>query len=83
MSGRGKRLSKPKKLSKSKKQNIKKPFISEENKQKIKDRILFATEEEKAEWKRIEKKELKEKLIKDRIVEDIRKCFEQKEILKQ
>ena len=49
MSGRGKRLSKPKKLSKSKKQNIKKPFISEENKQKIKDRILFATEEEKAE----------------------------------
>ena len=32
--GRGKKLSKPRK------QNIKKPFISEENKEKIKDRII-------------------------------------------
>ena len=45
----GKRM----KLSKPKKQNIKKPFISEENKEKIKDRIfrdiwtLFIAEEEK------------------------------------
>ena len=45
--GRGQKLSKPRK------QIIKKPFISEENKQKIKDRIikdiwkLFKTEEKK------------------------------------
>ena len=34
MYGRGKKLSKPRK------QNIKKPFISEESKEKIKDRII-------------------------------------------
>ena len=50
------------KLSKLRKQNIKKPFISEENKEKIKDRIirdiwkLFATKEEKEE-KRIREME--------------------------
>ena len=45
------------KLSKPRKQNIKKPFTSEENKKKIKDRIirgiwkLFETKEEKEERK--------------------------------
>ena len=55
-----------KKLSKPRKQNIKKPFISEENKEKIKDRIIrdiwkpFETEEEK-EKKRNQKKRRKMK----------------------
>ena len=56
MYGRGKNLSKPRK------QNIKKPFKSEENKEKIKDRIIrdiwkfFQTEEEKEERKESEKR---------------------------
>ena len=51
------------KLSKPRKQINKKPFISEENKEKIKDRIIrdvwklfFETEEEKEERKEPEKK---------------------------
>ena len=46
-----------KKLRKSKK-NIKKPFISEENKEKIKDKDIwtfFETEEEKDERKNLNK----------------------------
>ena len=56
MYGRGKNLSKPRK------QNNKKPFKSEENKEKIKDRIIrdiwkfFQTEEEKEERKESEKR---------------------------
>ena len=55
MYGRRKVLGEPKKLSKTKKQNIKKPFISEENKEKIKNRMIrniltfFDTEEEEEE----------------------------------
>ena len=55
MYGTGKKLSKPRK------QNIKKPFISEENK-KIKDRIirdirtLFETEQENGEWEETKKR---------------------------
>ena len=77
--GRGKKLSKPKK------QNIKRPFISEGNKEKNKDRIirdiwtLFDTEEEKKKKEIREKKELDEKLIKDRIIRDIRTLFEQQQ----
>ena len=74
--GRGKKLSKPRK------QNIKKPFISEVNKQKNQDKIirdiwiLFETEEEKEETK---KQENNERLIKDKIIRDIRTLFEQQE----
>ena len=55
-----------KKLNKPRKQNIKKPFISKKNKEKIKDRIiidiwkLFETEEEKEEK---EKKKQNQRLI--------------------
>ena len=80
MYGRGKKLWKPKK------QNIKKPFISEKNKEKTKDRIirdilkLSETEEEKEERKKSEKKEKEnERLIKDKIIRDIRALFEQEE----
>ena len=54
--GRGQKLSKPRK------QNIKKPFISQKNKEKIQDRIirdilkLYETEEGKEERKESEKK---------------------------
>ena len=72
MYGTGKKLSKPRK------QNIKKSFISEENK-KIKDRIirdirtLFETEQENEEWKESKKgKQQTERLIKDKIIRDIR-----------
>ena len=74
--GKGKKLSKPRK------QNIKKPFISEESKEKIKGRIirviwkLFETKEEKEETK---KQEHNERLIKDKIIRDIRTFFEQEE----
>ena len=74
--GKGKKLSKPRK------QNIKKPFISEESKEKIKGRIirviwkLFETKEEKEETK---KQEHNERLIKDKIIRDIRTLFEQEE----
>ena len=70
--GRGHKLSKPRK------QNTKKPFISEENK-KIKDIIicdtwkLFETKEEKEERK---KQKHNERLIKDTIIRDIRTLFE-------
>ena len=58
MYGRRKKLNKPKK-----KQNIKKPFISEENKEKIKDvKTLFETDEEKEEK---EMREKKKKIMKD------------------
>ena len=81
---RRKKLSKPKKLNKPKMQNIKKSFISEENKEKIKDRIfgdiwtLFETEEEKGERKELEKKKHNERSIKDRLIRDIRTLFEYK-----
>ena len=72
MYGTGKKLSKPRK------QNIKKPFISEKNK-KIKDRIirdirtLFETEQENGEWEETKKgKQQTERLIKDKIIRDIR-----------
>ena len=74
--GKGKKLSKPRK------QNIKKPFISEESKEKIKGRIirviwkLFETKEEKEETK---KQEHNKRLIKDKIIRDIRTFFEQEE----
>ena len=70
--GRGHKLSKPRK------QNTKKPFISEENK-KIKDIIicdtwkLFETKEEKKERK---KQTQNKRLIKDTIIRDIRTLFE-------
>ena len=57
MHGRGKKLKKPNK------QNIKKPFIPEENKEKIKDIIFrdiltfFEKEEEKEERKKLKKLE--------------------------
>ena len=80
MYGRGRKLRKPRK------QNIKKPFVSEENKEKIKDRIIrdiwkfFETEEEQEERKGSEKKKKqKERLIKDKIIRDIRTRFEQEE----
>ena len=71
--GRGQKLSKPKN------QNIKKPFMSEDNKKNkdriIRDiRILFETKEEKEDRK---KQELNEGLIKDKIIRDMRTLFEQ------
>ena len=56
-----------KELNKQETQNIKKPFISEENKKKIKDRIitdiwtLFDTEEKK----RMKEIRAKKKMMKD------------------
>ena len=73
-----------KKLSKSKMQNIRKPFISEENK-KNKDRIIrdIWTRRRKRRKKEIreikKKKEHNERLIKGRIIRDIRTFFEQEE----
>ena len=75
------------KLSKRKTQNIRNPFIPEENKKnKIKDRIirdiwkLFETEEEKEERKESEKKKKQNEIsIRDKIVRDIRTLFEQEE----
>ena len=67
----------------TKKQNIKKSFISEENKEKAKDRIfrdiwtLFETEEEKKERNQRKKKGHNERLIKDRLIRDIGTLFEQ------
>ena len=72
--GRGQKLSKPRK------QNIKRPFISEENKEQIKERIiidiwkLFETKGEKKERK---KTEYNERLIKDKVISIIRTLFEQ------
>ena len=63
-------------LDKPRERIIKKPFISEENKEKNKDRIirdiqkLFETEEEK---------EQNERLIKHKIIRDIRTLFEQEQ----
>ena len=59
-----------KKLSKPIKQSIKKPFISEENKEKIKGRIIrdiwkpFETEEEKEKKKESGKKKKNEEWLK-------------------
>ena len=72
--GRGQKLSKPRK------QNIKRPFISEENKEQIKERIirdiwkLFETKGEKKERKNLE---YNERLIKDKVISIIRTLFEQ------
>ena len=78
--GRGQKLHKPRK------QIVKKPFTSEENKQKIKDKIikdiwkLFEREEEKQERKESEKKKKHNKrIIEDKIIRDIRTLFEQEE----
>ena len=74
--GRGQKLSKPRK------QNIKRPFISEENKEQIKERIirdiwkLFETKGEKKERK---KPEYNERLIKDKVISIIITLFEQQE----
>ena len=71
--GRGQKLSKPRK------KNIKRPFISEENKEQIKERIirdiwkLFETKGEKKE----RKTEYNERLIKDKVISFIRTLFEQ------
>ena len=73
-----------KKLSKSKMQNIRKPFITEENK-KNKDRIIRdiwtrRRKRRKKEMREIKKKkEHNERLIKGRIIRDIRTFFEQEE----
>ena len=63
--------------------------MSEENKGKIKDRIirdiwrLFAIEEGKKERKKlVKKKELNERLFKDRIIKDMRTLFEQEDYRK-
>ena len=61
--GRGKKLSKPGK------QNVKKPFTSEENKEKIEDRIIrdiwkiFETEKEKEGKRESEKKKKQNKIL--------------------
>ena len=79
MYGRGKKLSKPGK------QNIyKKPFISEENNEKNKDRMirdiwksLIQKGKEKEERKGSEKKKKQnERIIKDKIIRDIRTLVE-------
>ena len=74
------------KLSRPKKQNIKKRFISEENKEKINRRIirdiwkLFETQKEKEERKESEKKKKQnERIIKNKIIRDIKTRFEQEE----
>ena len=64
------------KLSKPKEQHIKNVFISEENNEKTKDRIirdiriLFDAEEER-------KKEIGKNIMKDRLIKVIRTLFEQ------
>ena len=69
-------------LSKTRKQNIKKTFISEENK-KIKDRItrdirtLFEIEEEKEELQKTKKQN--QRLYKDKTIRDVRSPFEEEE----
>ena len=81
MYGRGRKLSKPRK------QNIKSPFISEENKENFKDRIvrdlwkLFETEEQKEEKKESEKKKKQNEriVIIDKIIWDIRTLFGEEE----
>ena len=78
MCGRGK------KLSKSKAQTNRKPFISEENKKNkkriIRDiRTLFKTEEEKKRKELEKKKKHNKRLIKDGIIRDIRRLFEQED----
>ena len=74
------------KLIKLRKQNIEKPFISEENKEKIKERIIrdirkfFETEEEKKERKESEKKKKQNKrIIKDEKIRHITILFEQED----
>ena len=75
--GRGQKLSKPSK------QIIKKSYKSEENKQKIKDRIIrdiwkhFETKEKKRKEKGIREK--KQWIIKDEIIRDIRTFLEQQD----
>ena len=49
-----------KKLNKPRKQNIKKPFISKKNKEKIKDRIIIDI------WKLFETEEKEEKGIREK-----------------
>ena len=69
-------------LSKTRKQNIKNTFISEENK-KIKDRItrdiwtLFEIEEEKEELQKTKKQN--QRLYKDKTIRDVRTPFEEDE----
>ena len=71
--GRGQKLSKPRK------QNIKKPFVIEQNKDRIVRNILklFETDQEEEQRKESEKrKKQNEKIIKDKIIRDIRTLFE-------
>ena len=71
--GRGQKLSKPRK------QNIKKPFVIEQNKGRIVRNILklFETDQEEEQRKESEKrKKQNEKIIKDKIIRDIRTLFE-------
>ena len=71
---------KRKKLSKPRKQNIKTPFISEENKEKIKDKIIRNRNRrrKKKERKESEKsKKQNETIIKDKIIRDVRTLSEQ------
>ena len=68
--GRGQKLNIPRKRV------IKKPFISEENKEEIKDRII--RDIQKLFEIEVEKKQ-NERLIKDKIIRDIRKIFEREQ----
>ena len=83
MSERGKKLSKPRK------RNIKKPFISVENKEKIEDRIirdiwkLFEQKKKKKKERNHRKrKKQNENINKDKIIRDIRRLFEQEDYFK-
>ena len=83
MSERGKKLSKPRK------RNIKKPFISVENKEKIEDKIirdiwkLFEQKKKKKKERNHRKrKKQNENINKDKIIRDIRRLFEQEDYFK-
>ena len=83
MSERGKKLSKPRK------RNIKKPFISVENKEKIEDRIIrdiwkLFEQKKKKKKERNHRKRKKQnvKINEDKIIRDIRRLFEQEDYFK-
>ena len=73
------------KLSQLRRENIKKPFLSEENKEKMKGRIitdiwkLFETGRKRRKKGIREKEKKNERIIKDKIIRDIRTPFEQEE----
>ena len=73
---------KRKKLSKPRKQNIKTPFISEENKEKIKDKIIRNRNRRRKKKKERNLRKIKkenERIIKDKIIRDVRTLSEQEE----